>query len=479
MPPSSANNRRRCRLCLLLALLLALPAAWASPKRDFRGAWIQTVFQEQYPRHDADANRRYLRSLLDRLQATGINAVIFQVRPSADAFYPSELEPWSRHLTGKPGVAPDPMWDPLQFMIDECHARGMELHAWLNPYRVTASAGEKLPEGHVARTNPERCVTFNRRLYFNPAIEENRRHIVDVVTDIVTRYDVDGIHFDDYFYPYPNGAEKFADAAQYRASGSGLSLGDWRRRNVDSLIEQVHQAIVSVKPWVRFGISPFGIWRNKTSDPRGSDTSGLQNYDDLFADVPSWAEKGWIDYQIPQLYWELDHRRAPYRKLCGWWAGQGHGRHVYIGQDVKKTADADELATKLKLIDSQGDEAIQGNCWWYAANLTAIADRLSAGAYARPALVPEYLWLPVEPAAKPAQPVVTDGQLSWSPDPTARKWVVYRFDDPAEVDIDDPAAIVGVTYRPQFTPGRPGYYVVTALDYANGESAPALPVHIQ
>lgn len=462
----------------VIALLVGLTLQ-AAPKRDFRGAWIQTVFQEQYSRNSTSENQAALRSLLNSLQSTGINVVIFQVRPSADAFYCSEIEPWSRHLTGSVGKAPDPMWDPLEFMIQECHSRGMELHAWLNPYRVTASAAEKLPADHLARKHPERFVTFNRRLYFNPAIPENQAHIVSVVTDLVTRYDLDGIHFDDYFYPYPNGAEKFADAAQYRKTGGGLSLGDWRRRNVDALIEQVHEAIVATKPWVRFGISPFGIWRNSTSDKRGSATSGLQNYDDLFADVPLWAEKGWIDYQIPQLYWEMDHRRASYRTLCQWWAENGRGRHIYIGQDVKKTADASELDDKLKLIEQAGSESIQGNCWWYAGNLEAIGPKLKSGAYYHPALVPEYLWLDVEPARKPANLAYGSGVLSWKCDSSARKWVVYRFDNPEKIDIEEAGAIQVVTYTPEFRPSLPGCYVVTALDYANGESAPSLPIYIK
>ncbi len=459
-----------------LLAVAGIGVAIAGEKRDFRGAWIQTVFQQQYSRNTTEANQRELRSLLDRLQAIGINAVIFQVRPSADAFYRSEIEPWSRHLTGRHGAAPDPMWDPLEFMIDECHARGMELHAWLNPYRATASPNEKLPAEHLACTCPERFVKFNNRLYFNPAIAENRTHIVSVVTDIVSRYDVDGIHFDDYFYPYPNGAEKFADTEQFRRQGAGMTLGDWRRANVDSLIRDVHEAIAATKPWIRFGISPFGIWRNKASDPRGSETSGLQNYDDLFADVPSWAAKGWIDYQIPQLYWELDHKRASYRTLCRWWADHGHGRHVYIGQDVKKTADASELSEKIAMTDEA--ETIQGNCWWYAGNIAALADGLTDGPYRHMALVPEYLWLPAEPALRPDTPRFDGERLTWKRHDSARKWVIYRFDDPEMIDIDSPDAITAVTYKPDYQPHEEGYYVVTALDYANGESAPSLPIYI-
>lgn len=462
---------------LLLSLLLPTAARSDTPKREFRGAWIQTIFQG-YDRRSAEENRRYLTSLLDSLQSYGINAVIFQVRPRADAFFPSDIEPWSSFLTGKTGRAPRPAWDPLQFMVDECHNRGMELHAWLNPYRGPSVAESKeLPAGHLLRKHPGRFVRYGKNYYFKPSLAENRQHICDIVADIVRRYDVDGIHFDDYFYPYPAGGLKFQDAKDYEAARTKKSLADWRRANVDALIEQVSHTINGIKPWVRFGISPFGIWRNVTSDPRGSRTSGLQNYDDLYADVPKWAEKGWIDYQIPQLYWELDHKRASYRELCAWWARNGRGRHVYIGQDAEKTHSADELDRKLGLIDS---ENIQGNCWWYAASLPALGPKLRARHYTARALVPEYIWKHAEPAGKPERLKLANGVLTWRGDSHASKWVVYRFDSgPEEIDIELPEAIEAVVYSPQFTPRRPGRYVVTALDRANGESAPSAPVHIR
>ncbi len=461
----------------LISLILFCQGASGASKRDFRGAWIQTVFQG-YDKRTTEQNQSYLRSLLDNLQATGINAVIFQVRPAADSFYPSPIEPWSRHLTGCIGAAPARLWDPLQFMIDECHKRGMEIHAWLNPYRVTASANEQLPDNHLCNLFPKRFVKYCKRIYFNPALPENRQHIVGVVRDIITRYDVDGIHFDDYFYPYPSNGEEFDDEAHYRSSGTKLSKPDWRRRNVDILIESVHQTISETKPWVRFGISPFGIWRNNTSDPEGSATSGLQNYDDLYADVPRWAAMGWIDYQIPQLYWETDHQRASYRVLCDWWADHGEGRHIYIGQDVKKTADACELPEKLRQIEEIGPERIQGNCWWYAGNLPAISAQLKEKSYSTPALVPEYLWKHVEPADKPGTPVYKDGKLRWNADDLASKWVVYRFDKASDVDVENPSAIKAVTYRPEFIPDCGGCYVITALDRANGESDHSSPVTV-
>jgi uncharacterized lipoprotein YddW (UPF0748 family) len=252
---------------------------------------------QPYSQRTTAQNKAYLRQLLDELHTVGINVVIFQVRTRGDAFYRSELEPWSAYLTGTVGKAPSPYWDPLQFMIDECHSRGMELHAWLNPYRGPATA-DKLPASHLLNKAPARFLKYGKSYYYDPSQPKNRELICQVVRDIITRYDVDGIHFDDYFYPYPIAGEKFPDAQAYAKAKSKLSLADWRRANVDALIHDVYTTIQSVKPWLRFGISPFGIWRNAKTDPRGSETSGLQNYDDLYADVPSWAEKGWIDYQM-------------------------------------------------------------------------------------------------------------------------------------------------------------------------------------
>lgn len=461
------------RMRILTLMLLATFAAWGgTPKREFRGAWIQTIYQG-YDKRSTEQNKAYLTQLLNDLQRIGINAVIFQIRPCADAFYQSDIEPWSSHLSGKTGKAPAQIWDPLQFMIDEAHKRGMELHAWLNPYRASTGDAVTFPANHILKTHPERFVKYGKGYYFNPALSENRHYICRVVADIINRYDVDGIHFDDYFYPYPIGKQKFADEADYAASGSELSLDDWRRQNVDLLIEQVHNTIADFKPWVRFGVSPFGIWRNVTSDPKGSNTAGLQNYDDLYADVPLWAEKGWIDYQIPQLYWEIDHKAAPYGELAPWWIANSRGRHVYLGQDAQKTAKAGELGRKMQLA-SEAD----GNCWWYAASLSSLSDSLSH-IYATPALVPEYLWKPSQPADKPTSVEFSNGQLKWDNAPEAAKWVVYRFDSEKDIDIENPAAICAVTYSNTYSPARAGIYVVTALDRTNCESAPSSAIKVK
>lgn len=457
-------------------MCVALFSGATQPKYDFRGAWIQTIFQG-YEKRSTAQNKKYLTDLLDRLEDAGINAVIFQVRPRADAFYKSDIEPWSASLTGEYGKAPSPLWDPLEFMVEECHRRGMELHAWLNPYRA-AGVGESVPASHLMKKHPERFVRYGKCNYFEPSLKANRDHICKVVADILTRYDVDGIHFDDYFYPYPIPKTEFPDGNAYRRSGSGLSREDWRRKNVDMLIEQVSQTISGIKPWVRFGISPFGIWRNSTSDPSGSATRGLQNYDDLYADVPRWAAEGLIDYQIPQLYWEREHKAAPYDILCHWWAKNGNGRHIYIGQDAEKIEKFNELEPKMQLAAETESEDVKGHCWWYAASIHKVTDGLKTGAYKYKALVPEYLWKQVEPAGQPS-PKVSGTKITWKSDPAARRWVIYRFDSPKTIDIENPAAILRVTYKPEFTAKRPGCYVITALDYSNCESSPSTPVEIK
>ena len=302
-----------CVCALLFSLTVAAqfqPERY--PKREFRAAWIQAV-NGQFRGIPTEKLKQNLISQLNSLQEAGINAIIFQVRPEADALYASQLEPWSRFLTGVQGQAPNPYWDPMEFMIEECHKRGMEFHAWINPYRVKTSLKNELAPGHVYNIHPEWFVTYGDQVYFDPALPESRRHICMVITDIVSRYDVDAIHMDDYFYPYPKQGVDFPDDASFARYGGGFSnKADWRRSNVNVLIKKIHETVRELKPWVKFGVSPFGIYRNQKSDPLGSKTNGLQNYDDLYADVLLWAREGWIDYNIPQIYWQIGHPVADY-----------------------------------------------------------------------------------------------------------------------------------------------------------------------
>lgn len=472
----------------LLLLSAALGVSAESPKQEFRGAWLHTVYQGQYKKQTTAQNQAYLRNLLDSLQLTGVNAVIFQVRPQADAFYDSKLEPWSRFLTDD-GAKPKPYWDPLQFMVEECHKRGMELHAWLNPYRVTTNAKQTLPKGHIYHKHPERFVRYDGKMYFNPGLPENREFIGKVVEDIVSRYDIDAIHFDDYFYPYPAKGKDFDDAAAFAKYGKGMARDDWRRHNVDLLIEELNTRIKKLKPWVRFGISPFGIWRNKTSDPRGSDTNGLQNYDALYADVLLWEEKGWIDYLLPQLYWELDHKAASSRILADWWdENSGHNRHLYIGQDVERCMSKGELGEKVEI--SRSRQNVAGNCWWPGYSVTrnsgGVADSLANNLQKDIALVPPSSWLSSTPPAAPAKvSVEPGGVIAWqAPAPQGKigdvtRFVIYRFDSPENIDVNDASAIIAVVPDMSFKTTEPGTYVVSALDRVNNESEPSVPVLIQ
>lgn len=479
---------KRILLSLAAVSMLCSGASASNPKREFRGAWMHTIFQEQYKKPTAEL-QAYLTDQLDKLQAAGVNAVLFQVRPSADALYPSQLEPWSRFLTQN-GDAPQPYWDPLQFMIDETHKRGMELHAWLNPYRVTTSKNEKLAPSHIFHKEPWRFVDYaDGKKYFDPGIPENREFITEVVMDIVNRYDVDGIHFDDYFYPYPVEGKSFPDDKSYAKYGKGMKRDDWRRQNVDFLIRDIHKAIAgSQKPWVRFGVSPFGIWRNKASDPRGSETNGLQNYDALYADVLLWDKEGWVDYILPQLYWELEHKRASSLVLNDWWNNVGLQHHLYIGQDTHNIMKHPDLApsknpTQLdhKIQISRDAENIQGNCWWpgYAitSNFNGLADSLATNQQSTVALVPEYVWMEsVEPAA--VKPTISGNKLTWER-PAAKgsmsdvnRFVVYYAPlDAKDFTTDDAENIVAVTYGTTLDVTKPGYYYVTGLNRANKEGS--------
>lgn len=466
-----------------------------APKREFRGAWIQTVFQPQYQKMDRDRMQCYFIDMLDKLQKTGINAVIFQVRPMADAFYPSDLEPWSRFLTGQQGKAPSPFWDPMKFLIDECHARNMEFHAWLNPYRVASQATEPLAVTHIAHKHPEWLVQYGKQLVFDPGLPGPREFICDVVKDIVKRYDVDAIHMDDYFYPYPVNGMPFPDDASYAKYGKGTDRNTWRRNNVNILIEELNKSIKHIKPWVRFGISPFGIYRNAKSDPDGSDTNGLQNYDDLYADVLLWTRMGWIDYLLPQLYWEIGHKAACSEKLIYWWNRHANGRHLYIGQDVKRTLNApdySESGTQLerKMQLNRSFENISGICFWPASELIDnygnIDTYLQDKYFTTPALIPAYTRIsdktPKEVRRLKARWTSQGYVLEWK-QPRGRRnkiqypvyYCIYRFRKDEPVNLSDPSHIQAITrdtgYKLPYLKGNDSWvYIVTSVDRIHNES---------
>ncbi|MGW6262686.1 glycoside hydrolase family 10 protein [Streptomyces sp. NPDC055085] len=310
--------------------------------RVVRGMWLATASHRDWPSRtglDAAEQRAELLAHLDTAVRRRLNTVFFQVRPSADALWPSPYEPWSQYLTGVQGR--DPGWDPLGTAVREAHARGLELHAWFNPYRVSGQSDpERLAATHPARVHPDWIVPYGGKLYYNPGLPQVRAFVRAAMLDAVGRYAVDGVHWDDYFYPYPVAGEEFDDAAAYAEHGADFpDRAAWRRHNIDKLVLEMAAGIRRTRPGVRFGISPFGVWRNAATDPLGSRTrAGVQTYDDLYADTRKWVREHWIDYVCPQLYWHIGFDAADYAELLPWWArvARGSGVRLYVGEALYK-----------------------------------------------------------------------------------------------------------------------------------------------
>ena len=483
---------------LLLTVTLLLTAAvrvQAQPKREFRGAWIQSV-NGQFKGIGTENMQKTLAYQLDELQKDGCNAIIFQVRPECDALYASHLEPWSYYLTGEQGRAPQPYWDPLQWMIAECHRRGMELHAWINPYRAKTKTPHDNAYNHVIKEHPEWCFEYDGLTLLNPALKESRDFICEVVKDIVSRYDVDGLHIDDYFYPYPTPGIDIPDQADYRArTDQSLTIGDWRRQNVNLFIQQLSQTVHETKPWVKFGVSPFGIYRNQKNDPDGSRTNGLQNYDQLYADVLLWVNEGWIDYCVPQLYWEIGHKAADYDTLIRWWNNHCSSVPLFIGEDVERTVKFKDLKQpqqhqqQAKMALHQQMPNVKGTVLWYAKaavdNVGGYGTALRNNYWRYPALQPAMPQLDKKAPGKVRKLKVVDVDekrvLFWT-EPKAKDWgdiaeryVVYRFMKGEDINTDDVSKIVCITTQthyelPAAEPKSRYVYVVTALDRIQNES---------
>ncbi len=322
---------------LPIAFCLLYITTLAQTKPEFRGVWVATVDNIDWPSSKnlstAQQKAEFI-ALLDMHKANGMNAMVVQVRPSTDAFYPSPYEPWSEWLTGTQGKPPGPYYDPLQFMLTETHKRGMEFHAWMNPYRANFNINKaSISATHVTKLYPNWFLTYGDKKYFDPGNKEVQQYVTNVVKDVVSRYDIDAIHFDDYFYPYRIAGKEFPDNANYVKYGNGMNKDDWRRSNTDSIIVMLSRAIKKENAKCQFGISPFGVWRNIDKDSiNGSNTkAGQTNYDDLYADILLWLKNDWIDYVAPQLYWEFEHKAAPYQILIDWWNTHNYGKNCYIG----------------------------------------------------------------------------------------------------------------------------------------------------
>ncbi|MDT0404737.1 MULTISPECIES: glycoside hydrolase family 10 protein [Streptomyces] len=409
---------RRAFATAALAALATVPRASAAPGRrevpaaatgeiatgEMRGMWVATVTNRDWPSRpglSAARQRAELLAHLDTAVRNRLNTVVFQVRPTADALWPSPYEPWSRYLTGTQGAHPG--WDPLGTAVEEAHARGLELHAWFNPYRVATHADPaRLTASHPARRNPGWVVTYGGKLYYNPGLPEVRAFVREAMLDAVRRYPVDAVHFDDYFYPYPVAGQTFDDDLAYDAFGGGFEdRAAWRRDNTDRLVRETADHIERIRPGTRFGISPFGVWRNAETDERGSDTrAGVQTYDDLHADTRRWARENWIDYICPQLYWNIGFAAADYAKLLPWWAEvvRGTGTRLYAGEALYKAGDPAqpapwrdpaELSRHLTLAGTYPE--VRGHVYFAAREVAADP----AGAMAR--VVADHYGRPAEP----------------------------------------------------------------------------------
>lgn len=480
------------QLLLLMAALLvsqsAMSQVYVSPKREFRGAWIQAV-NGQWIGMTTQQMQQTLTTQLNALQRMGANVIIFQVRPECDALYASDIEPWSRFLTGQQGRAPQPYWDPLQWMIDQCHARGMELHAWINPYRAKTKTTSQVSTNHICITHPERVFNYDGLLILNPGMKENRDYICSVVADIVSRYDVDGIHYDDYFYPYPVAGQTIPDDDTYMEHPQGYTdRGDWRRHQVNLFVREVYETVHHIKPWVKVGVSPFGIYRNLKNDPKGSRTNGLQNYDDLYADILHWIDKGWVDYNVPQIYWEIGHRAADYDELIHWWNEHASKRPLVIGEDIERTVKHNQQARKMALYDECPN--VKGTVLWYAKaavdDIGGYATQLQQHYWSQPVLQPEMPFITKTSPRKPRK--LKDIWVSenehvlfwtaprgsgWKREPV--KYLVYRFADGEKVDTSNFSHLVASTtdtfVRLPLGDGSQKYtYVVTAINRLHNES---------
>lgn len=481
------------------------------PKREFRAAWLATYANIDWPSSGASSateQSTYIQRMEEH-RVTGMNAVFVQIRSQCDAMYPSPYEPWSADLTGTQGNAPNPYYDPLEFMINETKKKGMEFHAWINPYRAlaNASAGNlaALSPNHIINTQPSWIMTAGTQRILNPGIPAVWDYVIKVVMDVVRRYDVDGIHFDDYFYPYPS-AGTYNDDAEFALYNRGIATkADWRRSNVDSLVRRLNDSIKLTKPWVKFGISPSGIWLSASTspaNPAGSNTSSgaTQHHKDLFANSRLWIQQGWVDYLIPQVYWYIGQTGSDYNILIPWWNNNAFGRNIYSGmagykvgevaQDAQFETDKSQIPNQVRL--NRQNANIKGHVIYNTTSLRnnklGFRDSLQQF-FNKPALQPLMTWKD-NTAPNPATSLTATQNglniidLAWVKPADAvneldkaKRFAIYRSTSPT-VDISNANNLIGITWKDTsgyrdntVLPSTQYYYVVTALDRYQNESA--------
>ena len=495
----------------ILVLTLVLPLIWIffttdlysqnHPKHEMRAVWIATVGNIDWPsssKLSSEEQKKELIELLDLTKDYNLNTVVFQIRPAADAFYSSSIEPWSKWLNGEQGKDPDPYYDPLSFLISECRKRGLDVHVWLNPYRAIADTSNIVAANHISKLHPGWFITYGKTVYFDPGLPETRDYVAAVVSDVVRRYDIDAIHMDDYFYPYRIANVKFPDDstfARYPRRFNSEQLEDWRRDNVNLIIKQLSDSIKSIKPWVEFGISPFGVWRNIASDTLGSETkAGQTNYDDLYADILLWQENGWIDYVVPQIYWHIGFKIADYSVLSDWWSHNLYGCMLYVGQApyrIGKDASAKQWRTSREIIKeiklNRTFPNISGSMFFSAKVMRKdplrLEEKLKRDLFKYPALPPANDRIVQIVPQIPTKTLISENEksisLSWEKGKNIKKFIIYKFRKGKQADMNNPENIFTVTSDTSLTiPKTSGtdlkryYFVITSQSHTNTESAP-------
>lgn len=415
--------------------------------REARGLWVATVGNIDWPTSRTSTvaqQQTQARAILDRAVAMNLNKIVLQVRPQCDALYRSNLEPWSPYLTNQMGVAPSPAWDPLQFWIDEARARGLELHAWFNPYRALSDATSTSAPSHISNRRPNWCVPYGGDLWLDPGNPQVAAYSLSVIMDVVARYDIDAVHLDDYFYPYPQAGVPFPDSQTYALYGGGLTLEDWRRKNVDDFVRRLYTSVKARKPWVKVGISPFGIWKSGT--PSG--IAGLSSFDAIYADSRMWLQQGWVDYFSPQLYWRISATQQSFPVLNNWWQQQNpanNRRHVWPGLFTSNVATwndnwpVSEIVNQITETRTRSTAYTAGSIHFSARafrdNYKGIVETLTGGVYSAPAFVPESPWLDAIAPAAPqitsvTMPTATSYRVQWqnqATEPIRRFVVATRY----------------------------------------------------
>ena len=477
-------------------------------KREFRAAWVATIENIDWPSKKtltSSEQQAEFSAIMNMHQKTGLNAVLVQVRAASDAFYSRSKEPWSEWLTGKQGKSPNPYYDPMQFMIEEAHSRNMEFHAWLNLNRGTQKNAQSVAQDHITKLHPDWFLSYGGYKLYNFGLPVVRKYLVELVTNMVKVYDIDGVHFDDYFYPYTTNGQKLEDVNTFKVYGRGFdNIEEWRRHNIDLLIKDLSQAIKREKKWVKFGISPFGVWRNASTDKQGSMTeAGQTSYDNLFADTRKWARYGWIDYIAPQIYFAFDHPKVPYETLVDWWKENHGNRNLYIGHSAYKVdkdskeknwRSASEIGNQIRFNHSSKD--ISGSIFFSTKSLAnaslGINDSLKQF-YKYPALQPSMPWKDNIPPNSPINIRVkreynATAVITWqipkkvAPDQEEiQSFVLYKFEENEDINLDNPQKILAIIRNEgklsfvdnNISKNKRYFYVITALDRLHNESSPS------